>query len=168
MADASPPFILRMTISPEWIDHNRHLNVAAFIRIFHQAMENFLDRLEIGLSYTATGRGSMFMADTRFRFVSEVLCEETVAVTAQLLDADGKRLHVFLRMWNEDRDVLAATSEILAIHVSGETRRSAPFPPQAAAKVKALFEEHGRMPWPAEAGCPIGIARKPAYQDGRP
>ena len=167
MADASPPAILRMTISPEWIDHNRHLNVAAFIQIFHKAMEIFLDRLDVGFPYTATGRGSMFMADTRFRFESEVLCDETVTVTAQLLDVDSKRLHIFLRMWNVDRARTAATSEILAIHVSGETRRSAPFPSHAAAGIEALFEEHRRLPWPPEVGRPLGITKKRVLQDVR-
>ena len=47
----------------------------------------------------------------------------------QLLAVDEKRLHLFHHLYRDEEGHLAATNELMLMHVDTATGRSAPFPP---------------------------------------
>ena len=78
---------------------------------------------------------------------------------AAVCDADEKRLHMFHAMYHETEGYLAATNELMGLHVDLTQRRSAPFPETARAKIEALAREHETLDRPSQSGRIIGIRR---------
>ena len=78
----------------------------------------------------------------------------------QVLDVDAKRLHLFHFMYHDAKDYLAATNEIMCMHVDTATGRSAPFPPDRLEALTAIARAHAALPAPADKGSVIGIRRK--------
>ena len=148
-------------VEASWIDYNGHMNMAFYNVAFDRALDHVYDQLGIGADYVAEGGGSCFTVEVHVNYLQELLLDDPIRVEFQLLDRDAKRLHFFEHMYHAEQGYLAATSEQLALHVDMASRRAAPFPADAAARIDALFERHAGLPRPELAGRSIGIRRKP-------
>ena len=148
-------------IRPEWTDQNGHMNVAYYVLAFDQATDMFLQRLGLGWAVLAEGR-SIFTLAMNVDYLNEVFAGESVVIESRLLDCDAKRLHYFHQMTRERDGELAATNEIVAVHVSMATRRSAPLPDATAALARAMKAAHATLPRPPRVGRTLGLATPPA------
>ena len=81
--------------------------------------------------------------------------------TTQLLGFDEKRIHYIHQMWHADEGFVAATNELMSLHVSRTTRRAAPMAPEVQARLAVLAPLHARLEVPSQAGRRIGLDRKP-------
>src|SRR5690606_29848411 len=119
------------TVLPEWVDDNGHMNVAFYAAAFDQALDCFLDRMEIGREYASASRCALFVVESHFTYQHELLAGDRLSIRLQLLDRDRKRVHCFMELYNDDGAFLAATSEQIAVHVDLETRKSLSMPASA-------------------------------------
>jgi len=149
------------TVEPAWIDYNGHMNMAYYNLVFDRALDHVYDQLGIGADYVRHGGGSCFTAEIHVNYLQELLQDDPIRVTFQLLDWDARRLHYFETMYHDNAGYLAATSEQLALHVDMTTRRAAPFPDAVQARLAALMAEHGPLARPTQVGRVIGIQRRP-------
>jgi acyl-CoA thioester hydrolase len=152
------PAETRLVVLPEWTDQNRHMNVAYYVLAFDRATDTFLQRLGLGWPVLAEGR-SIFTLAMNVDYLNEVFVGETVIIESRLLDGDAKRLHYYHRMTRDRDGALAATNEIVALHVSMATRRSAPFPDATMARITAMKAAHAALPGPPRLGRVLGMAR---------
>jgi acyl-CoA thioester hydrolase len=148
----------RVEILPAWTDANGHMNVAYYVLAFDRATDAFYDALGLGWSTLAEGR-SVFTLAMNVDYLNEVFAGETVTEASRLLDFDGKRLHYFHEMLRESAAALAATNEIVALHVGMADRRSAPFPPEVRRRLEAMKAAHAALPPPLRVGRKLGLAR---------
>ena len=81
--------------------------------------------------------------------------------TTQLLARDTKRVHLFHEMYEAEQGYLAATNETIVMNIDYASRRSAPWPVQAAERLEAVWATHKDLPSPAKAGRVMGLAKKP-------
>ncbi len=149
----------RQAIEASWIDYNGHLNMAFYHVLFDRAVDHVYDRLGIGAAYVQAGGGSCFTLQVHVNYLSELVLEDPVEISWQLLDQDAKRLHFCETMRNAATGEVAATAEQLALHVDMSTRRSAPFPPAILADIEALMSAHAGLTAPDWVGRSIGIRR---------
>ena len=77
--------------------------------------------------------------------------------TTQLLDFDSKRLHYFHQMYRAQDDTLAATNELVSLHVAQETRRSAPMAPEILERLGQIQRSHGELAIPPQVGRVMGL-----------
>jgi acyl-CoA thioester hydrolase len=159
---AAPLEVHREAVRPEWIDYNGHMNVAYYVLAFDHATDRLFDLLDLGVDYVKRTNNSTFVLETHVTYAQEVHEGDMLRFEAQLLDYDEKRLHYFLRMYHAGEGYLSATSEQIALHVSLDTRRTAPMPPEQRARVAAMMAAHQNLPKPEQAGRAIGIRRKVA------
>lgn len=153
----------RGTIRPEWIDYNGHMNVAYYVLVFDQGTDALLDYLGMDTAYRTQTGYSTYVLEAHITYERELKEGDAYRVTTQLLDFDAKRLHYFERLYHETDDTLAATTEIMLMHMDMATVRSAPMPDSVYEKVAALMQSQGRLPRPPQAGRIIGIgAGKPS------
>ena len=103
--------------------------------------------------------GSCFTMEIHVTYAQEVVLDDPLRVTAQLIDADQKRLHLFLQMFHAKKDYLAATMEQMVLHVDLNERRAAPMPESVQTNVQMLREAHGNLVIPPQVGSVIGIRR---------
>src|SRR5262249_45317698 len=66
-------------------------------------------------------------------------------------------------MYHATEGFLAATNELMSLHVDRATRRGAPMAPEILARLAAIQRVHDTLPRPPQAGRAIGLANKPTW-----
>jgi acyl-CoA thioester hydrolase len=153
------PCETRLEVLPEWTDPNGHMNVAYYVLAFDRATDTLYDRLGIGWSYLERERRSLFTLAMNIDYVGEVFAGDGLRIASRLIDHDHKRIHYFHEMQHEAKGFVAATNEILAMHVDMATRKSAPFPSGVQARLAEMKAAHERLPLPPQLGRKLGIRR---------
>ena len=104
---------------------------------------------------------SYYIVEAHLSFLHEVLEGRPIRIDSRIVDADDKRVHFFHEMFEEEGGFLAATAEMLGLHVDLGRRRAAPFPPQQAQAIAELLERHRRLPRPPQLGRAVALRRRP-------
>ena len=146
-----------LEIRPEWTDANGHMNVAYYVLAFDRATDAFYDALGIGWPYLERDRKSLFTLAMNVDYVREVFADSTVRIESRLLDYDHKRVHYFHAMHDAREGWLAATNELVAMHVDMASRRSAPFAHGTQDRLAAMRAAHAALPLPVQVGRKLGI-----------
>lgn len=159
--DLSAPFDRhRGRVKAEWIDGNGHMNVGYYVVAFDQASDTISEQLGVSWEYTKRKLGMIFIAEAHVTYDRELLPDAPFRVTTQVLGHDEKRLHIFHQMYHADEGYLAATNELMILHVDYTTRRVSAWPEEAQSRMAAMAEAHKALPRPAKAGRTIGIKKK--------
>ena len=149
-----------LTVLPEWIDYNGHMNVAFYVRAFDLASDDVFEFLGCGESGVADRAMGPFSMQNQVCYLREVKEGAPLAFTFRLLDHDQKRIHMFMEMFHAEEGYLAATMEQLTMNVDLNLRASADYPPDVRARLEKLMDLHKDLARPPQAGAPIGIRRK--------
>lgn len=158
--EAHPLELLRIPVRSEWLDYNDHMNAGCYAIAYNLAMERFWRLMALGESQVKAGQKAPFVLECHLTYQQELKAGDPLLITAQLLDYDNKKAHVFLRMFQEERGALASTYEQITVCVDVKTRRSTTMPDEAAEKLEQLFRAHQELPRPPEAGSAVGIRRR--------
>ena len=158
--DLKPLELPTLTVLPEWIDYNGHMNVAYYVLAFDHGVDAFMEFIGISPSYIEQRRASTFTLEIHVSYIRELRLGDPLRLSCQLLDFDAKRVHYFLHMHHAEDDYLAAVSEQIMVHVDLETRRSSEFPDDVHLTLKSLMNAHRHLPFPEQSGSVIGIRRK--------
>lgn len=151
-----------MQIEPQWIDYNGHLNMAYYNVLFDCAVDQLWLHLGIGPDYLKARGGSTFTAECHVRYLREIHLGDPLRISVLLVAADDKRIHTFQQLRHATDGWISATSENMSVHIDMAARKTAPFPPDIAARVTALTQAHARAPRPEGIGRRIGMPSRPA------
>lgn len=155
------PFVSSVhRIEEQWTDYNGHFNMAYYNVLFDRAGDEAFEALGLGGDYAKRTNCSFFTLETHLTYLRELHAGDTVRVETQFLDYDSKRVHYFVQMRQASDGWIAATIEIIIIHVDMALRKSSPFPPDVLANIKAMHEAHKVLPVPPQVGHRIGIPKK--------
>ncbi|MDH3315100.1 MAG: thioesterase family protein [Gammaproteobacteria bacterium] len=155
------PLVLHQgTIKGDWIDYNGHMNVAYYVLVFDHATDALLDYLGMDEGYRANTGFTTYVLETHVTYDRELKEDDPVRVETQLLDFDAKRLHYFSRMFHAQEDYLAATTEIMLMHIDSRGPKAAAMPDAVLARVEAVMAVHRALPRPEQAGRVIGIRKR--------
>ena len=160
MREDGPLHLLDMSVAPEWIDYNGHMNVGYYVVAFDQGTDVLIDALGMDADYRARSGCTVFVLETHVCYLSELKLGDRMSVDVQLLDFDEKRLHYFMRMHRLPDMEPAASCEIMLMHVDQALSRGVPMPSPVLERVEALAARHAALPPPKDLGRPIGIRRK--------
>jgi len=145
------PITSARQVPATWADYNGHMNEARYLEAGSWATDGLMRMIGADAAYISGGH-SFFTVDTRLRYLNEVRIDDSLTVTTQVLAAEGKRLRLFHRLWRGD-DVLAATIEVLLVHVDLGTRRSCLPMPEVAAQMARLAAAHAGLPAEGAGGA---------------
>ncbi len=155
------PFVSsQMTVEPQWIDYNGHLNMAYYNVLFDRAVDEAYELLGIGYEYFTTHKHSTFTAEAHVRYLREIHEGDPVRVTFQLLAFDAKRIHYFEQLFHATEGWVSATSENMTLHVDMTAKKVAPFPEAVMKSLGKMKAAHSRLPVPEAAGRRIGMPSK--------
>ena len=158
----APLDIHTSTVLPEWVDWNGHMNVAFYVLAFDQASGAFMRNMGLGRNYVNSKSGMTFVLETHVTYDRELREGAPMRFTTQLLDRDAKRVHLFHEMYHAEQGYLASTNETIVMNIDYTTRRSGPWPVQAAERLAALWAPHKDLPRPAKSGRRMGLSRRAA------
>ena len=149
----------RGSVLADWVDVNKHMNMAYYLVAFDKATDVLLEQLGLAGDYTRHGLGMIFVVEAHVTYERE-LCEgEPIRITTQMVDRNAKLIHLFHAMFHSDTGYGVATSELLLLNVDFKTRRSAPWPGACIERMEALAAAHRALPRPARSGRPIELRR---------
>ena len=158
--DSKPLELATLTVLPEWIDYNGHMNVSYYVLAFDQGVDAFMELIGISPANIEQRQTSTFTLEMHVNFLHELRLGDPLRLNCQLLDFDTKRVHYFLHMHHAEDDYLAAVSEQIMVHVDLETRRSSEFPDDVRLALTNLMTAHHDLPRPEQSGSVIGIRRR--------
>ena len=156
---ASPLALHRERVQDGWIDYNGHMNLAYYMLAFDHATDAFFDYVGLGEKYMAANNASTFTLEAHITYDREMMAGAEMRFETQLLEHDSKRLHYMHFMYHAEEGYLASTNELISLHVSMDTRRSAPMPEDVLVRLDQIAAAHGKLPRPKQAGRVISIVR---------
>jgi acyl-CoA thioester hydrolase len=156
----APLELHRETVRPEWIDYNGHMNVAYYVLAFDHATDELLDYLRLTHDHKAKANSTTFVADMNVSYKREVHEGDPLRFTTRVLACDEKRIHFWHEMYHATEGYLAATNELLSLHIDLSTRRVGPMPTEIFEWIATVRDAHARLPMPEGVGRVIGLRRK--------
>lgn len=153
------------TVQPEWIDVNDHMNVAYYVLAFDMGVDQLWNKFGITDDYIRNERGSTFAVEAHISYLGELVLDDPFVVTSQLLSYDEKRIHQFMRLYNQKSKVLAATAEWMNLHVNLDSRRVSPWPEKILERISRHASQQTDLDWPELAGRKM-LVRQPLFTLG--
>jgi acyl-CoA thioester hydrolase len=158
VSDIAAPFdVYRDVVRPEWIDHNGHMNMGYYVVVFDFATDAFLAWLGLDAGHRQTHGVTTFCLEAHVTYHREVREGDPLRFTSLLLAHDAKRVHYIHEMYHATEGYLAATNELMSLHVSLTTRRGAPMAAGVLERLARVQAAHDGRPRPPQAGRRIGL-----------
>ena len=110
-------------IIKEWTDYNGHMNLSYYILVFDIGAEVILSKFKMGEHSAKTTKKSTMVVETHTTYNNEVKEGDEVDVFLSHFDHDNKRLHYKLEMYNKNKNVLSATTEVLSLYIDLNVRK---------------------------------------------
>src|SRR5262245_46260959 len=151
----------RDTVRPEWIDHNGHMNMGYYLVVFDFATDEFFRWVGLGAEHRRDHAVTTFCLEAHVTYHREVREGDPLRFTTQLLGHDAKRLHYIHAMYHATDSYLAATNELMSLHVALDTRRGAPMSADVRSRLATIQAAHDVLPRPPQVGRTIGLAARP-------
>src|SRR5713101_6003548 len=134
------------------------MNMGYYVVVFDLATDEFFRSIGLDESYRRASSVTTFCLEAHVTYHREVREGDPLRFTTLLLGHDAKRLHYFHQMYQADEDYLAATNELMSLHVSEETRRGAPMAPEILDRLRQIQTAHDRLPRPPQVGRRLGLS----------
>jgi len=131
--------------------------VGYYLVVFDLATDEFLAWVGLDAAHRARHGVTTFCLEAHLTFHREVRVGDPLRFTTQLLAHDEKRIHYFHAMYHAGNGYLAATNELMSLHVSEATRRSAPMAAAVLERLARIRAAHGALPRPPQVGRVIGL-----------
>ncbi|MDB6179282.1 carnitine 3-dehydrogenase [Paracoccus sp. Z330] len=141
---ADLPVTADRQVPTSWTDYNGHMNDAEYLRAASDATDRFIEMIGADAAYVAAGH-SFFTVETHTRYLAEVHAGDRLRITTQVIEGAGKRMHLFHRMTRADGE-LAATVEVMLLHVDLKSRATCPPGPAVAANLSQYAAAHAGLP----------------------
>ena len=121
----------------EWTDYNNHMNLSFYILVFDRAAEKILSQFKMGEEAAKKEKRSTMVVETHTTYNNEVKEDDNVDIYLSYCDHDKKRLHYRLEMYEKSKNILSATTEVLALYINLDLRKVAEFENE---KIKIIDE----------------------------
>ena len=116
-------------VTEEMCDHNGHMNVNYYYRLFDSTYTSFyIDELNFGQEYIEKGF-STFTLEDNIRYLKEFRLNDVVYPSFQLYKANNKLLHFVGILQNKDNEVAAIFETVLG-HIDLNKRKIVNFSDQ--------------------------------------
>lgn len=155
-ATGAPLELAPMQVLPGWIDYNGHMTESRYLFACSEVTDAFLRLIGSDMDYVKGGH-SYYTAETHIMHLGEAKLGDRLMGTLQVLSADEKRMHVFVRILKGDAPV--ATVEQILLHVDMNAGKACPAAPEILARLMPIAKAHERLEKPAAAGRFVGAAR---------
>jgi carnitine 3-dehydrogenase len=152
--DPSAPLpLVEARVSPAWIDYNGHMTEHRYLQLFGDTTDALLRLIGVDAAYVEAGH-SYYTVETHLRHLDEAKLGEILRTTCQILSADGKRIHVFHRIFSPRGEI--ATAEQMLLHVDTKAGRATAAPEAVLARLRPIVEAHAGLERPVGAGRAVG------------
>ena len=150
----APLWLHTATVLPAWIDYNGHMTDGYYAVAFSAATDAVLDYLGLDAAYRARTGCAVYTVELHLNYERELKNGAALRFASTVLGVDSKRLHLFHGLDHAEHGYLAATNEVMLLHVDGQPR-AAPWPADRLARLRQVAAAHVALPRPAQMGRQI-------------
>lgn len=143
------PVTHQEVIPESYLDMMGHVNVMWYTHLFSCAGGGMLKMHGMSREYFESKQSGSFALETHIRYLTEIRVGARVSVRTRMLGRSEKRSHFMHFIYNDDQQVISATGEFINTHIDMRIRKPSPFPPDIAAAIDSLIEQHRQIPWEA-------------------
>ena len=126
-----------------------HMNVMWYMHLFDQATWTLFAMMGMDVQYYERNMAGNAALEQHTRYLAELQLGTPVTLRSRVLGRSTKLTHFMHFMVNEDSGVLAATTELVGIHLDRAERRSAPMPAAIIAEIDRVLAEDQALEWDA-------------------
>lgn len=149
----APMEMAQMQVLPGWIDYNGHMTESRYLFAGSETCDAFLRLIGADMAYVQGGH-SYFSAESHVMHLDEAKLGDRLTGTLQVLMADEKRIHLFIRILRDGAPV--ATVEQMLLHVNMAAGKTCVAPKAILDRVLPIAAAHANLPRPPDAGRCIG------------
>ena len=141
-----PRFALWRTITykgavhPCHSDHMGHMNVMWYTGKFDEATWNLFAEVGITPSYLREQQRGIAGVQQNTTYQEELFAGDVVEIHSEVLEICDKVMRFRHEMRNIEKDTVAAVTELIAVHMDRQTRKSCPFPAAIRAAAEARIK----------------------------
>ena len=128
----------------DWTDYNNHMNLSYYILVFDKAAEKILSKFNMGEEAALKTKRSTMVVETHTTYNNEVKENDNVDVYLSYCDHDKKRLHYKLEMYEKSKNILSATTEVLALYINLELRKVAEFEKEKVLIIDKFIDQNNQ------------------------
>ena len=128
----------------EWTDYNKHMNLSFYILVFDKAAEKILSQFKMGEEAAIKTKRSTMVVETYTTYNNEVKENDNVDIYLSFCNHDKKRLHYKLEMYEKNKNILSATTEVLALYINLDLRKVAEFEREKVLIMNKFIEENNQ------------------------
>ena len=142
-----------MQVLPGWIDYNGHMTESRYLFAASETSDSFLRLIGADMDYVQAGH-SYYTAESHIMHLGEAKLGDRLTGSLQVLGADEKRLHIFMRI-NRGEEVVASIEQML-LHVDMKAGKTCTAAPEVLARLLPIAQAHSALPQPSAAGRFVG------------
>jgi|TARA_B100000902_G_C26796703_1_gene662538 acyl-CoA thioester hydrolase len=120
------------------------MNLSFYILVFDKAAEKILSKFKMGEEAAKKAKRSTMVVETHTTYNNEVKEGEDVEVFLSYFNHDKKRLHYKLEMYEKSKNILSATTEVLALYINLDLRKVAEFENEKVLIMDKFIEENNQ------------------------
>jgi acyl-CoA thioester hydrolase len=156
--DIAAPFdAYRDVVRGEWIDGNGHMNVGYYLVVFDFATDAFFAWVGLDTGHRRETGVTTFCLEAHVTYQREVREGDPLRFLTRLLAHDARRIHYVHEMRHATEGYLAATNELMSLHVSKATRRATAMAPSVLARLARIQAVHDALPPVPYVGRRMGL-----------
>ena len=135
---AELPITYRGIVYPWQCDHMGHMNVTWYTGKFDEATWNFFASLGIGPTYIRERKCGIAGVQQNIAYKQELAAGDPVSVRSCVLEVRAKVIRCLHELINEERDEVAASSDLTVVHIDLRTRKACPYPDEVLHRARAI------------------------------
>ncbi len=143
---ASMPACVEQPVPQAFEDANGHLNVRHYVGIASEGLDESLVAQGIPTMWPAQGH-AIFSAEHHLTYVAELRTGDRLSARVRLLGRSERAAHALVYLLDESHERLSFVMEEIFLHVSMETRRTAPWPEDVAKALDERVAVDSALPW---------------------
>lgn len=129
----------RGVVYPNQMDHMGHMNVQWYTAKFDEATWHLFSSVGITSRYIHEKQRGMAALEQFTKYKAEAISGDLLVIKSRVLEIKDKTLRFLHVMVNAETEKDIATSELLAVHLDREKRKSCLFPDYIKTKCEALI-----------------------------
>lgn len=162
MADAPvlffAPFVSSvLQIVPNSLGETGSLGPNQYQAFIDQALAELLNVIGFNPKYRATRQSFVVLAENHLTYRRKLGGGDRVRLTAQLIDCDDERIHLYTELRHAIDGWLAVSGECLFVHVDLRSDESVRFPEAIIHNLIVMRAAHARLPRPNHLGQTIDL-----------
>ena len=137
-----------MIVPEAYRDENGHMNVRWYATIFDEAGDTLHARLGLTPEFHRTHRTGTMDLENHFNYLHEIRAGDRLAIFSRIVAHSAKRMQYLMFMVNDTTGRLSAIFECINAFADLKLRKTAPFPPDIAARIEAGVAASAALDWP--------------------